>query len=124
MRKHVAFVSVSIMIITFGCVTTEKITYTKLDKPYIVEATRNYLPKDVSMQPAYTIYEGSKWECRYKTEKGDSVCCFHEPYSSMSPWKYCLIVDKNQNGFAFIELGSNEFLNWSEGKQPLFKKIE
>ncbi len=108
-------------VIVTGCASTGKIAYTKLDKPYMLEATRNYLPKDVSIQPAYTIYEGSKWECLYKTEKGDSVCCTKEPYSSMSPWKYCLIVDDNYNAFAFIELGNSQYRNWSEGKQPLFK---
>lgn len=126
MIKISAVVAIVMPLIVIGCVSvsTERVTYTNLDKPYFIEATRNYLPKDVSMQPAYTIYEGSKWECKYKTEKGDSICCYKEAYSAMSPWKYCLIVDGNENGFAFIELGINEFLKWSEGKQPLFKRIE
>lgn len=104
-----------------GCINMEKTSYSKLDEPFSVEATKNYLPKDVSIQPAYTIYEGSQWACSYKTEAGDSICCL-ESYSTMSPWKYCLLLDENQNAFAFMELGRNEYLRWSEGKQPLFKK--
>lgn len=103
-----------------GCVNLEKISYSKLDEPFSVEATRNYLPKEVST-PVYTIYEDSKWVCNYKTEAGDYICCL-ESYSTMSTWKYCLLVDENQNAFAFMDLGKSEYLKWSEGKQPLFKK--
>jgi len=98
----------------------KKINYVKRDKPVEIEAIRNYLPSDVDM-PAYTIYEGTKWTCNYKTEAGDSICCSDRTIA-MGSWKYCLLVDDQQNGFAFFELGTSEYLTWSEGKQPLFKK--
>lgn len=109
----------SALVVLAGC--AENLSYIKIDKPYIIEATRNYLPKDVAVQPAYTIYEGSKWVCNYKTEVGDSICCL-ESFGNMVPWKYCLLVDENQNSFGFFELGLSKGLRWSEGKQPLFKK--
>jgi len=122
MKKFLASLIV-IVFILLGCVALEHISYTKLDKPFHVEATRNYLPEDVALQPAYTIYEGSKWTCDYKTQEGDSVCCL-DSFGSGSPWKYCLLVDEKQNAFAFVELGVNKFLKWSEGKQPIFTKTD
>ena len=109
--------------ITKSMLGMKKINYVKLDKPIEMEATRNYLPKDVEMQAAYTIYEETKWVCKYKTDAGDSICCSDRTIS-MGSWKYCLLVDEHNNGFAFFELGTSEYLPWSEGKQPLFKKIE
>lgn len=107
----------------FGCAGMEKTTYSKFEQPFAVEAVRNYLPKDVSIQPAYTIYEGSKWACNYKTAAADAICC-RDTTIYIGNWKYCLLVDNQQNGFAFIELGTGEFKRWSEGKQSLFKKVE
>lgn len=106
-----------------GCASMfgENISYIKTDKPYTIEATRNYLPKDVAMQPAYTIYEGSKWACSNKTEAGDFICCL-DSFGTMSQWKYCLLVDESLNGFGFFELGLSKGRRWSEGKQQLFKK--
>ncbi len=75
-------------------------------------------------QPAYAIKEGSKWECKYKTETQDYVCCRHEPISTWSPWKYCLILDGEYNAFGFYELGADQSTKWSKGKQQLFKKIK
>lgn len=106
----------------FGCAGMEKVNYTRLEAPLSLEATRNYLPKDVAIQSAYTIYEGSQWTCNYKTEAGDYICC-QDRTISMGTWKYCLLVDEQKNGFAFMELGTNEFLRWSEGKQSLFGPI-
>jgi hypothetical protein len=103
-------------------VTTLEKPVTTLEKPVTLEATRNYLPPDVAGQPAYTIYEGSKWDCKVRTEKGDYVCCSREAFSTMSPWKYCLIVDNEYKAYGFFELGSNEYTTWSEGKQALFRK--
>lgn len=128
MKKY--FIGLLMLFCLFGCTSVmenligvEKTPYSRLEQPFKVEATRNYLPKDSILQPAYTIYEGSVWACNYKTEAGDFICCF-EGTVAMGQWKYCLLVDEYQNGFAFMELGTNESLKWSEGKQPLFKKRE
>lgn len=112
---------VCIVCLSIGCASTAAVT--KLDTPISLEATKNYLPPDVMGQPAYTIYEGSKWDCKYKTESNDNVCCTREPFSTMSPWKYCLILDGEFKAFGFFELGSNQYRTWSTGKQEIFKKI-
>lgn len=106
-----------------GCVanTVSTISTAKIDPQLNLEAKINHLPGGVGNQPAYTIYEGSKWDCNYKTENNDYVCCSREPFSSASPWKYCLLVDQNYNAFAYFELGMNSYRNWPEGKQPIFQ---
>jgi len=106
-----------------ACAFPEKIQYSKLPQPYSIIATRNYLPQDVKMVASYTIYENSKWICNYQTAQGASICCLSENFSTMSPWKYCLLVDHEENGFGFAELGTGDILKWSEGKQQLFRKI-
>lgn len=106
----------------FGCAGLEKTTYSKLEKPFQVEATRNYLPNKL-IQPAYTIYEGTVWACDYKTDAGDPICC-RDTTIYMGNWKYCLLLDDQFNGFAFFELGTSEYLKWSEGKQQLFRKVD
>lgn len=105
-----------------SCTQVHKTSLMNLDSPILLQAIRNYLPKDVEMQPSYTIYAESKWDCKYKNDKGDYVCCNKEAFSTLSPWKYCLLVDNDYAAFAFIELGSGEYILWSEGKQKLFKK--
>ena len=116
------FLILSFLFLLIGCVSTIPTNKTnKMDNPFIIKSIKNYLPRDVSIQPAYTIYEGDKWECKYKTDNDDYVCCA-ENFSTMSPWKYCLLVDKDYNAFAFYELGMNRSHEWSEGKQPIFKK--
>lgn len=114
-------------LITFSlvsaCTLPEKIQYSSITQPYDVIATRNYLPQDVKMVASYTIYENSKWNCKNQTSQGDSICCMSENFSSMSPWKYCLLIDQKGNGFGFAELGTGDIVKWSEGKQPLFRKI-
>jgi hypothetical protein len=95
----------------------------KLEEPISLVAIKNHLPGGVGNQPAYTIYEDSYWDCKYKTENNDLVCCTKESFSSSSPWKYCLLVDTNYNAFAYFELGMNSYRNWPEGKQPIFKRI-
>ncbi len=119
MKSFLLFICIAC--VSFGCATTA--TITKIDTPVALEATRNYLPPDVMGQPAYTIYEGSKWDCNYKTEKNDYVCCSREPFSTMSPWKYCLITDSEYNPYGYFELGAGQYKAWSTGKQQLFKRL-
>lgn len=114
------FIFLAVGCASLGVMTTTTI---KLDNPVALEATKNYLPPDVMEQPAYTIYEGSKWDCKYTTENHDYVCCSREPFSTMSPWKYCLILDSEYRAFGYFELGSSQYKAWSTGKQQLFKKI-
>lgn len=95
-----------------------------LDSPILLQATRNYLPRDVETQPSYTIYEKSEWDCKYKNEEGDYVCCNKRSILDyLSRWKYCLLVDNDYKAFAFIEPGTGEHNLWSEGKQQLFQKV-
>jgi hypothetical protein len=125
MKVIPVFASVCILCFSVGCSST--VTVTKLDKlesPFALEATRNFQPPGVMGRPEYTIYDGSKWDCTYKTDKGDYVCCTREPFSTMSPWKYWLIVDSEYKPFGFFELGSGTHTNWSGEKYMLFKKIE
>ncbi|HEY4674130.1 MAG TPA: hypothetical protein VIH03_08190 [Nitrososphaerales archaeon] len=121
MKGYILYLAAFLLLL--GCAGLEKTTYTKLEQAFVLESIRNYLPKDVSIQPAYTIYEGSKWACNYKTGTGDAICC-RDTINYMGEWNYCLLVDEQQNGFAFIELGTSEFKRWSEGRQPLFRKVE
>lgn len=113
------FIFLAVGCASLGVMTTTTI---KLDNPVALEATKNFLPPGVMGQPAYTIYEGANWDCNYKTEKGDYVCCSREPFSTMSPWKYCLIVDPEYRAFGFFELGNNEYTTWTE-KYQIFKKL-
>lgn len=124
MKKMILPMSAAIaVIIMSACSLPEKIQYSNLSQPYKVIATRNYLPQDVKMVASYTIYENSKWSCNYGTPLGDSICCMSESFSTMSPWKYCILIDQEGNGFGFAELGTGDILKWSEGKQRLFHKI-
>jgi len=102
---------------------TTKATTTRLKEPFQIQATRNYLPKDVGMQPAYTIYEGTKWDCGQRIGSGDYVCCSVEQFSSSSPWRYCLVVDTDYRAYGFMELGADKYRAWSEGKQPIFERV-
>lgn len=123
------FLSFLALIVSAGCVEmmsnamTTKTTTTKVEEPFTIQATRNYLPRDVNIQPAYTIYEGTKWECKYRIDNGDYACCNVEQFSSASPWKYCLIVDADYKAYGFIELGVDKYIKWSEGKQPIFRRV-
>lgn len=115
--------SVTCAISFSGCASTAMTTMIRtLEKPVTLQATRSYLPPGVAGQPTYTIYEGSKWDCKNTTEKGDYVCCSREAFSSLSPWKYCLIVDNEYNAFGFFELGTSQYTTWSSGKQALFRQ--
>ncbi len=110
-----------------GCSSATVTTVTnfhKLGNPIALEATRNFQPPGVMSRPEYTIYEGSKWDCNYETEQGDYVCCTREPFSAMSPWKYCLIVDNEYRPFGFFELGSAAHTNWPGERYNVFRKIE
>ncbi len=122
MRKIASFLAYFFLIALIGCASQpQTITYSKLDRSFQLEATRNFLPTVASVKhPAYTVYEGSKWNCAYKTKEGDSVCCLDQ-YSTMSPWKYCLLVDDQYSAFAFVELGDGSLMPWPEGKQSIFK---
>lgn len=101
--------------------TTMKIE--RLDQSITLSAVQNYLPPGVSMMPAYTIYEESIWLCDYKATNGCYVCCSEEPFSAMSPWKYCLVVDENGSALGFYELGKEEYAPWSTKKDGLFQKV-
>lgn len=107
------------------CAYTSVIKIDKLKDPITLVATTNYLPTSVAgiKRPEYTIYEESKWDCNYLTSEGDYVCCSREPFSSMSPWKYCLLVDTTYSGIGFFELGTGEYHQWPEFKQQLFRKV-
>lgn len=123
----ISFICVSVFIVCFfiGCSSTSTVKkLDKLDSPVVLEAIQNFQPPGVMGRPEYTIYDGSKWDCPYKTDKGDYVCCTREPFSTMSPWKYCLIVDNEYRPFGFFELGSGTHTIWSGDKYILFKRIE
>lgn len=120
-----AYIFPILIFLLAGCVastsTVNTISTTKIDTQLNLEAKINHLPGG-GVGPAYTIYKGSKWDCTYKTEKNDYVCCSREPFSSTSPWEYCLLVDQNYSAFAYFELGMNGYRNWPEGKQPIFQE--
>ena len=118
-----------IILLLVGCAHFEtqggKIYYTNLDKPFSLIATKNFLPSTAGRQRhAYIIYEGSKWDCKYDTDDGNYICCQSEPYSSKSLSKYCLLVDKNYNGYALMDLGDYESLKWVDGKQAIFRRSD
>lgn len=115
------FIGVGIALITIGCSTSIKTS--KLESPIHLQAIKNFQPPGVMGRSEYTIYEDSKWDCKYKTENNDYVCCTRESFSSMSPWKYCLIADNSYKAFGFFELGSSVYAPWSSGKEELFKVI-
>jgi hypothetical protein len=118
-------ISILLIMLLAACATTAITLQTQvLDNAIALTATQNYCPTlFMGMRdPAYTIYRESEWVCKDRTPAGDYICCNKEPFSSMSPWKYCVITDGDFKAYGFVELGSNQSRNWPEGKQDIFQK--
>ncbi len=118
---------VVLLVLLLGCARSQPVTLARLPAPIMIEATRNYLPTVMTglpSNPAYTIYEGSRWECPYQADVDNYACCLAQQISAMSPWKYCVVTDTAFQPFAFIELGANAQIPWPDGKQAdVFRRV-
>jgi hypothetical protein len=121
-----------ILLILGGCAKTGVVATEKLAIPISLKAIVSYLPYGVineehyvppygvSKQVDYRIYSASKWSCDYQTADNDYVCCTDQHYTPLRQWKYCLLVDRYYNAFAYFDLKDNTYSYWPEGKKHIF----
>ena len=130
--RHVQLCAGLTLMILGGCAKTGVVTTEKLAIPITLKAIVSYLPYGVineehyilpfgvSKQVDYRIYAASKWSCDYQTVDNDYVCCTDQYYTPYRQWNYCLLVDRDDNAFAYFDPDDNTYRYWPEGKKHIF----